>query len=209
MNTLNSDSIDLKSNLKNILLRGINSFEDGFEILNVDLEVDESLTIDVLAKDGRGDLAVILFADNLEDAELIHNLLNILSRLRKHRFLLQHIYHAHEFDFSIPPKILLLSSRFSEEFLEKLDFIMAGDIIPYEYFAMKVENKDYLTFTRRDIDDSSDIKAIPLEISNNTSQQKKLNKTRQNLTVRKNQRKKKRRRVVCLTTSSFMKQRKR
>ncbi len=44
---------DLKSNLNNMLLQGINSFEDGFEILDIDLEIDEHLTLDVLAKDAK------------------------------------------------------------------------------------------------------------------------------------------------------------
>ena len=161
MNTLSPEFSGLKSNLKQLLLEGVTSFEDGFEILDVDLEIDENITVDVLAKDGKGDLSVVLFADEGE-TDLVHRILELLCLLRKHRFLLQRLYKNHEFDFSVPPRILVIASRITEDFLEKLDFIMAGEIVPYEYLTLKIDGKDYLTFTRRDTEESSDIKAVPL-----------------------------------------------
>ena len=87
MNAFNSNFKDLKSNLKSMLLEGINAFEDGFEILDVDLEIDEHLTLDVLAKDAKGNPTVVLSEDTAE-ANLIDRILTTLCRLRKHRFLL-------------------------------------------------------------------------------------------------------------------------
>lgn len=162
MNTFSPGFNDLKSNLKQMLLKGINSFEDGFEILDIDLELDESLTIDVLAKDSRDNPTVILMSD-ADEENLMHRTLNTLCHLRKFRFLLQRIYQEHSFDFSVPPRILLLSSRFSDNFVEKLDFIVAGDIIPYEYSMLKIESKEYMTFSRRDIEDSGEITVFPIE----------------------------------------------
>jgi hypothetical protein len=162
MNAFNPNFKDLKSNLKTMLLKGINSFEDGFEILDVDLEIDEHLTVDVLAKDAKANPTVVLMAD-IGETNLIDRILATLCQLRKHRFLLQRIYREHSFDFSVPPRILLLSSRFSDDFIEKLDFIVAGDILPYEYSALKIEEKEYLTFSRRDIEEEGEIRAFQLD----------------------------------------------
>lgn len=162
MSAFNSNFQDLKTNLKNMLLKGINSFEDGFEILDVDLEIDENLSVDVLAKDAKDNPTVILLAD-VGESNLVHRILATLSQLRKHRFLLQRIYREHAFDFSVPPRILVLSSRFSDEFIESIDFIVAGDIIPYEYSTLKIEDKDYLTFTRRDIVEGGETRAFSID----------------------------------------------
>jgi hypothetical protein len=161
MNTFNPAFNDLKINLKDMLLKGIHSFEDGFEILDIDLEMDENLAVDVLAKDSKGNPTVVLMADVGEE-DLMHRTLNTLCHLRKFRFLLQRIYKDHAFDFSVPPRILLLSSRFSDDFIEKLDFIVAGEIVPYEYSLLKIEGKEFLTFTRRDMEEGSEIRAFPV-----------------------------------------------
>ena len=97
MNAFNPNFKDLKSNLKTMLLKGINSFEDGFEILDVDLEIDEHLTVDVLAKDAKANPTVVLMAD-IGETNLIDRILATLCQLRKHRFLLQRIYREHSFD---------------------------------------------------------------------------------------------------------------
>lgn len=162
MSAFNSNFQDLKTNLKSMLLKGINSFEDGFEILDVDLEIDENLSVDVLAKDAKDNPTVILLTDAGE-SNLVHRILATLSQLRKHRFLLQRIYREHAFDFSVPPRILVLSSRFSDEFIESIDFIVAGDIIPFEYSTLKIEDKDYLTFTRRDMVEGGETKAFLID----------------------------------------------
>ena len=162
MNTFNPTFSDLKINLKDMLLKGINAFEDGFEILDIDLEMDERLTVDVLAKDAKGNPTIVLMADGSEE-DLLHRALNTLCHLRKFRFLLQRIYKDHDFDFSVPPRILLLSSKFSDEFIEKLDFIVAGEIVPYEYSLLKIEGREYLTFSRRDVEEGSEISAFPIE----------------------------------------------
>jgi hypothetical protein len=162
MNAFNSNFKDLKSNLKNMLLEGINAFEDGIEILDVDLEIDEHLTLDVLAKDAKGNPTVVLSEDTGE-ANLIDRILTTLCRLKKHRYLLQRIYRDHAFDFSLPPRILLLSSRFSDDFIEKIDFIVAGNIVPYEYSTLKIDDREYLTFSRRDIEEGGEIRAFHLE----------------------------------------------
>lgn len=162
MNTFNPMFNDLKINLKEMLLKGINTFEDGFEILDIDLEMDEHLTLDVLAKDSKGNPTVVLMA-NVGEESLMHRTLNTLCHLRKFRFLLQRIYKDHDFDFSVSPRILLLSSKFSDDFIEKLDFIMAGEIVPYEYSLLKIEGKDYLTFSRRDMEEGSEISAFSIE----------------------------------------------
>jgi hypothetical protein len=96
------------------------------------------------------------------EEDLMHRTLNTLCHLRKFRFLLQRIYKDHAFDFSVPPRILLLSSRFSDDFIEKLDFIVAGEIVPYEYSLLKIEGKEFLTFTRRDMEEGSEIRAFPV-----------------------------------------------
>jgi len=162
MSTFNTTFSDLKTNLKEMLLKGINSFEDGFEILDIDLEMDENLSIDVLAKDSKSNPTVVLMADTGEE-NLLHRTLSTLCYLRKFRFLLQRIYKEHAFDFSVPPKIILLSSKLSDDFIEKLDFIVAGEIVPYEYSVLKIEGRDYLTFSRRDTEEGSEISAFPLE----------------------------------------------
>ena len=162
MNAFNSNFKDLKSNLKSMLLEGINAFEDGFEILDVDLEIDEHLTLDVLATDAKGNPTVVLSEDTGE-ANLIDRILTTLCRLRKHRFLLQRIYRDHAFDFTAPPRILLLASRFSDDFIEKIDFIVAGNIVPYEYSTLKLDDREYLTFSRRDLEEGGEIRAFHLE----------------------------------------------
>ena len=85
MSAFNPTFKDLKSNLKTMLLKGINSVEEGFEILDIDLEIDEHLTVDVLAKDAKGNPTVVLMADFGEE-NLIHRILATLCRLRKNRF---------------------------------------------------------------------------------------------------------------------------
>lgn len=162
MNAFNPSFDSLKSNLKNMLLKGINSFEDGFEILDIDLEMDEHYSLDVLAKDSKGNPTVVLMADAGEE-NLINRILNTLCQLRKFRFLLQRIYKSQGFDFSVPPRILLLSSRFSDDFIEKLDFIVAGEVVPYEYSVLKVDDKEFLTFSRRDIDEGGAISAYQVD----------------------------------------------
>jgi hypothetical protein len=145
-----------------MLLEGINAFEDGFEILDVDLEIDEHLTLDVLAKDARGNPTVVL-SEETGESNLIDRILTTLCRLRKHRFLLQRIYRDHAFDFTAPPRILLLASRFSDDFIEKIDFIVAGNIVPYEYSTLKLDDREYLTFSRRDLEEGGEIRAFHLE----------------------------------------------
>lgn len=162
MNAFSPTFKDLKSSLKNMLLKGIHSFEDGFEILDIDLDIDEHLTVDMMAKDARGNPTVVLMAD-FGEADLIHRILSTLCRLRRQRLLLQRIYRDHAFDFSVPPRILLLSPRFSDDFIDELDFIVAGDIVPYEYSSIKMGDKELLTFTRRDIEEGGEIQAFRLE----------------------------------------------
>jgi len=161
MNTYNPTFHDFKDSLKGMLLKGIHSFEEGFEILDVDLEMDEHLTVDVLAKDAKGNPTVVLMAD-VED-DLLNRMLSTLCQLRHFRYLLQRIYKDHRFDFSVPPRLLLLCPRFSDEFVEKIDFIVAGEIVPYEYSMLKIEGKEYLTFTRRDVEEGGEITAFPME----------------------------------------------
>jgi hypothetical protein len=165
MNAFSRTFKDLKTSLQNMLLKGIHSFEDGFEILDIDLEIDEHLTVDVMAKDARGNPTVVLMAE-FGEANLIHRLLNTLCRLKRHKFLLQHIYRKQGFDFSVPPRILLLSPRFSDDFIEALDFIVAGDIVPYEYASVRMDDKEVLTFSRRDIEEGDATQAFELETGN-------------------------------------------
>lgn len=165
MNAFSHTFKDLKSSLQNMLLKGIHSFEDGFEILDIDLEIDEHLTVDVMAKDARGNPTVVLMAE-FGEANLIHRLLTTLCRLKRHKFLLQHIYRKQGFDFSVPPRILLLSPRFSDDFIEALDFIVAGDIVPYEYASVRIDDKEVLTFSRRDIEEGGATQAFELETRN-------------------------------------------
>lgn len=162
MTTFNSDFIDLKSNLKQMLLKGVNPFEDGFTILDVDLEINENLTIDMLAKDAKNEFCIIIFSDNLEESDLINSILETLCQIRKNRFLFKRLYKEHEFDFNIPPRTFVISTRFSDEFIEKLDFIMADEIIAYEYFNLKVEDKEYLGFKLRDCEGNNEIRTVPL-----------------------------------------------
>ena len=162
MNAFTQTFNSIKINLKNMLLKGIHSFEDGFEILDVDLEINEYLILDVMAKDSKGNPIVVLISDYGED-NLLQRILSTLCQLRKHRFLLHRVYRNYGFDFSVPPRILLLAPRFNDDFIESLDFIVAGDIVPYEYSSIKLDDKELLTFYQRDIDEGGEIRAFQIE----------------------------------------------
>ena len=162
MNTLDPAFKDLKSNLKNMLFEGIHAFEGGLRILDVDLEIEEHFTVDMVAKDAKGNPVIVLFDAN-GSTDLLSRILGTLCRIKKHRVLLERIYKEHGFDFSVPPRILLLSPRFSEEFLELIDFIVPVEMVPYEYSTLRIDDKEYMVFTRRDAEGEGEVRAVSLD----------------------------------------------
>ncbi len=162
MNAFKPTFKNLRSDLKRMLVDGIHFVEEGFTILDVDLEIDENLTVDVIAKDAKGHPTVVLLAEEGE-TNLIHRILTTVCGLRKNRMLLKRLYLEHSFDFSVPPRMLLLSSRFSDDFIEELDFIVAGDIVPFEYSSLKIKDKEFLAFSRRDIEEGGEARAFQIE----------------------------------------------
>lgn len=162
MNTLDPALKDLKTNLKDMFLEGIHAFEGGLRILDVDLPIEEHFSVDMVAKDAKGNPVIVLF-DGDGSSNLLTRILGTLCRIKKHRVLLERIYQEHGFDFSVPPRILLLSPRFAEEFLELIDFIVPVEMVPYEYSTLRIDDKPYLVFTRRDTEGEGEVRAVSLD----------------------------------------------
>lgn len=158
----------VKDVVRNVLVDSVDAIEEGLEILDLDLKLDEDLSVEFLAKDSNGEPVVIMLVESESSGSLIQDLLLILQRLRKNRFFLERIYKEHLFDFSVPPRVFVLAPGMSEDFVQCLDSIKTTEIIPCEYSFLQLEERTYFTVTRKGgarKDGGDDFKAIRVDES--------------------------------------------
>ncbi len=163
----------VKDVVRNVLVDSVDAIEEGLEVLDLDLKLDEDLSVEFLAKDSNGEPVVIMLDESGSVGNLIQNLLLILQRLEKNRFFLERIYKEHLFDFSVPPRVFVLASGMTDEFVQCLDAIKTTEIIPCEYSFLQLEERTYFTVSRKGADE--EFKAIRVDeaaASNKTKDKK-------------------------------------
>ena len=141
-------SVDsFEGDVRDILTENCEAVEPGLVLLEEEFKLDDDLTIDYLLKDNGGKPVIILVGESRHGGELIQRLLLILRMLRKNRFFLDRIFAEHFFDFSKPPRTIVLSGAMTDEFVYCLESIKATEVLPCEYAFLKLEDRTYFTVT--------------------------------------------------------------
>ena len=168
----------VKDVVRNVLVDSVDAIEEGLQVLDLDLKLDEDLSVEFLAKDSNGEPVVIMLEEAESGGSLIQDLLLILQRLQKNRFFLERIYKEHLFDFSVPPRVFVLAPGMSEEFVQCLESIKSTEIIPCEYSFLQLEERTYFTVARKGgarKDGDEEFKAIRVDESSDESSEESPN----------------------------------
>lgn len=141
-------SVDsFEGDVREILKENCEAVEPGLVLLEEEFKLDDDLTVDYLLKDNNGKPVIILLGESRHGGELIQRLLLILRMLRKNRFFLDRIFAEQFFDFSKPPRTIVLSGAMTDEFVYCLESIKATEVVPCEYAFLKLEERTYFTVT--------------------------------------------------------------
>jgi hypothetical protein len=138
-----------KSDVRNILVNSLEAIEPGLEMLDLDLKLDETLTVEFLARGSDRQPAIVMLEETVPGGEALHKLLLILRKLRQNSFFLDRIYEEHLFDFSVSPRVFLLAPGMDDDFVACLETIGVTEIIPCEYSFLNLEDREYFTVNRK------------------------------------------------------------
>ncbi len=120
-----------KNSVIGLLVDGITNLERGLRIIDRGLIITKQ-TLDILAVDMLGQLTIIEMEYEENEAVILRALEHfdwIMHNINS----VAHKYNKENIDITIAPRIMLISTRFSEDFTRKLTYVNTADIELYEY----------------------------------------------------------------------------
>jgi hypothetical protein len=139
----NNDQV--QADVRSLLLENAEALEDGIEIVDMDVKLDDDLSIDFLAADAKGKPVLIFLQEKEQNGGLVVRLLLVLDRLKKHRVFLERIYKDQGFDFSAVPRFIVLAPEISDDLALCLDSLKGVKTVACEYSFLGLEERVYFT----------------------------------------------------------------
>jgi len=139
----NNDKV--QADVRSLLLENGEALEGGIEIIDLDVRLDEDLTVDFLAADAKGKPVAIFLQEKELNGGLVVRLLLVLDRLKKNRVFLERIYKEQGFDFSAPPRVFVLAPEVSDDLVLCLDSLKGVKAAACEYSFLGLEERVYFT----------------------------------------------------------------
>lgn len=115
-----------------LLARDPEVLETGLVTLDTELDLSESVSVDLLAADGLGYPVAVLFCDD-DASAAVGRMAHIAAGLRQGRPLLDRLYGKQGLDAALPPRFVLLAKRFADHVPAMLDLLGATEVRALEY----------------------------------------------------------------------------
>ncbi len=131
--------------LKDIITKNPRSLMDGLTFIDFQLATDEQGTIDFLGVDGTGRLVVVNFDVDSSDLMFI-TALSQTHWLKKNHGLIKRLFFSENIDFSLEPRILLISSGFSGKLKSAAKQTKLQNIKLVEFKYITAQGKDAIIF---------------------------------------------------------------
>jgi hypothetical protein len=128
--------------VKALILADPSIIEDGFRVLDVDLNAGPAGTIDILGVDSVGTLTILSVAPDDADAAL-PRLLDQYGWASDQRALLERLYAAGGLSAGLPFRCLILAPAFSHAFVRRLSLLSVG-VTPYLMRDLTVRGESML-----------------------------------------------------------------
>jgi len=138
-----TDPVGEPGRLKALLLGDPSVIEAGIRVLDTDLKAGTAGTVDILALDRSGQLAVLAFSETEPEAPL-RRLLDQFLWARDQYDLLARAYASQGLGAEPNVRALLLAGSYSFPFLRRLD-LLAVEVTPYLVQTARIKGADAIT----------------------------------------------------------------